>query len=257
MSFLDKIPGYRSLKKKTLEGGRYLGAAVGYKTQGKGDGSQYNRHRLVQLVRDAKDAGIHPLYAMGAAGAYQPGFSVGSSDDAGMAMGNVLQSMDHASQAKNTLDSSDPLVSAQIRALNAAADRDDAAASATRTTAVLQLLKQNAQPTAAIAGLGNYVERPAEITSGRPGDPYLTAGPPAPGGTEYDGPYFKVRGSQQGDIAGNLLDLQFLYQQLLGTPGSGLRQGQYFGPRSKVPSKGWKDSALKQWLNKHSRLFKD
>lgn len=226
-----------------------------------GDNSDYNKHRIVKTVRDAKEAGIHPLYAMGAAGAYSPGLGIGPDyGAAASAMGRTLQEMAPSERAKAVVDDGG-LRAAQIRSLNASADRDDAAAAASRTSSILQLLGANSNGLTRggtmLNGFGQSEMVPSQITYARPGDPAVEAGPAHPGGKEYVGPYFTIKGSDQGDISGNILDLQFLYQQLLGTPGSGLRQGQYFGPRGKAKSKGWKESALRKWLSTHSRLFKE
>jgi hypothetical protein len=174
---------------------------------------------LVKLVADAKAAGIHPLYAMGAAGAYQP--SLGLSSDtyasAGQSLGRVLTGMDHAKTAQAAVD---PLQTAQIHALNSAADRDDAAASASRTDTILQLLKQNSQPSMVTGPLGSYVQDTPHVTASRPGDSSTAAGPSTPALKEATGPFGEKwrmvdQGVGQDMIQPSIMGLESLYKKLI------------------------------------------
>lgn len=216
-SFIGKLPGGSSLYNASVKGAKMLGGAVGIKS---GPTGIHNKHPLVKLVADAKAAGIHPLYAMGAAGAYQPslGLSDSTYSSAGQAMGRVLSAMDPATQAQKVVD--DPLTTAQIRSLNASADRDDAAASASRTDTILQLLKQNSTQSAVVGPLGPFINEPTKIPYARPGDPSTQAGPAGPPLKEVVGPFgekWKMVDPAQGQdiVQPGVMGLESLYKNFI------------------------------------------
>lgn len=115
--------------------GNIAGALIGAKSQRRANESneatqrEFAQHGIRWRVEDAKAAGLHPLYALGGGGATyspaaQPVFD-------GASLG---QNLSRAAKAFSTSEEQ-ALRAANIRALEAAADKDFAAASAYRSEA--------------------------------------------------------------------------------------------------------------------------
>jgi len=112
--------------------GKYAGPLLNFAGNlfgGGGDRSNLDRHFIARRVRDAKEAGVHPLYALGAGGGYQPVVSTGSAvGDALRSTGSLFQNIRAEDSAKAAAGISDRLAEAQIRAMDAAANRDEVSA---------------------------------------------------------------------------------------------------------------------------------
>jgi len=95
-----------------------------------GDKSNLDRHFIRRRVRDAQEAGIHPLYALGAGGGYSPVINTGGSSvgEALRQTGSLFDHIRSESAAKAAAGLSDRIAEAQIRQLNASASRDETAA---------------------------------------------------------------------------------------------------------------------------------
>jgi len=106
----------------TKFGGPLLNAFGG---QG-GDKSNLSRHAIFRVVRDAKESGIHPLFALGSSANVAPQLAAGSSTgDALRATGQIFENLRSESEAKASAGMSDRLAMAQLRAINAQAARDE------------------------------------------------------------------------------------------------------------------------------------
>jgi len=95
-----------------------------------GDRSNLDRHFIARRVRDAQEAGIHPLYALGAGGGYSPTLSTGGSalGEGLRAAGPLLDRIRSENEAKASAGMANRIAEAQIRSLNASATRDETAA---------------------------------------------------------------------------------------------------------------------------------
>lgn len=120
---------------------------------GGGDRSNLERHAILRRVRDANEAGIHPLFALGASVGASPTFSTGSSLGDGLRAGAELfrdiRSQEEAKTAAG-IDAEERaltrrLVEAQIRGANASAARDEVAAQVALSEAALQEQAAQAQ----------------------------------------------------------------------------------------------------------------
>ncbi len=92
------------------------------------------RKSIQWRVQDAKEAGIHPLYALGAGGGVNPVNFMQGQKDAGVA---ISRTGDAISQAAKALASPTTLEQAQIRAMNTQSDRNTARAAATTSAMIL------------------------------------------------------------------------------------------------------------------------
>jgi len=127
-------------------GGPLLNAVGGLFGGQGGDKSNLTRHYLSRLVRDAREAGVHPLYALGASPGYGPTFQTGSaSGDALRAGANLFSDIRAESQAKAAAGVNDRLANAQIRSLEASALRDETAAQVQLAEAALNAQSMSAQ----------------------------------------------------------------------------------------------------------------
>ncbi len=112
-------------------------------------------------VADAKAAGIHPLYALGA--------QVGSptiSSETGSNVGNAIQAAAQSFPQNAPGFKSNPLIAAQINAQNASAARDFALAARTMSDVKRAQQASNAQPTLQnIAGDTTMAIDPGAITA--------------------------------------------------------------------------------------------
>lgn len=127
-------------------------------------------------VADAKAAGVHPLYAIGAGGGGGGSpilnATTGSAPgDAMQALGRGLRNQPNATQSA--------LEVATLRKINAEADLIESQARASATAVASQAAV--AQPTAADPTMGSANILPAEVTATNPRDPALKAGPAEPG----------------------------------------------------------------------------
>jgi len=110
-----------------------------------GDRSNLERHAIARRVRDAQEAGIHPLFALGSSVGYSPQFSTGSALGDGLAAGGDLfrdiRSEEEAKSASGIAaadrELTRRLVEAQIRGANASASRDEVAAQVALSEAAL------------------------------------------------------------------------------------------------------------------------
>ncbi|UDN67658.1 DNA pilot protein [robinz microvirus RP_86] len=175
---------------KFISGAGGIAQALGL--GGGGDRSNLERHAIARRVRDAQEAGIHPLFALGSSVGYSPVLQTRSAGGALSSLGNTVQSIALDAEAKRSAGVVSPLDAAQIRALTAQANRDEALAQ--------QALSEVAKNRSAVngsgigrgeivedelLGLGPYQEQPAQVTAARPSDPSTAAGPARPGIVEY------------------------------------------------------------------------
>lgn len=118
-----------------------------------GDRSNLERHAILRRVRDANEAGIHPLFALGASVGASPTFSTGSALSDGLrAGGELFRDIRAESEAKSAagVDAEDRaltrrLVEAQIRGANASAARDEVAAQVALSESAVQAQAAQAQ----------------------------------------------------------------------------------------------------------------
>jgi hypothetical protein len=98
-----------------------------------------NRTKSIQQkVADAKKAGLHPLYALGASASHSPGFIAGQSptgsslspgiNQADHSIGNAVAEIGKIPLQAEAQKRSEELHNAQVQSLNASANRDEAAA---------------------------------------------------------------------------------------------------------------------------------
>lgn len=135
-------------------GGSILGGLLGKKSESKASKRAYRRQKefaqnqIQWKVADAKKAGLHPLYAMGGGSAnYQPSFISGQ-DPMGSAISEGAQTMGRAYAESKAPPPGTPqgaLGQAQLRAVNASAERDEAAA--IRDLSAAKRMQQNANTT--------------------------------------------------------------------------------------------------------------
>jgi len=117
--------------------GSLLSGVLGNKSSKKAADKAYKRqkefaqHGIQWKAQDARSAGLHPLFAMGAGSAnYQPSFIAGQ-DPMGTALSDSAQQLGQAyaqSKAPPPGTPSGAIGKAQLRAVNAQASRDEAAA---------------------------------------------------------------------------------------------------------------------------------
>ena len=118
-------------------GGSLAGGLIGKKAEKKAANKAYRRQKefaqnsIQWKAEDARKAGLHPLFAMGAnTQGYQPSFMAGQ-DPMGSAISDSAQQLGAAyaqSKAPPPGTPQGPLGQAQLRAVNAQAARDEAAA---------------------------------------------------------------------------------------------------------------------------------
>jgi len=175
---------WKSLAGSTLSAAKSLGSAFGFG----GDNSDESRHRIRKIVRDAQESGIHPLYALGAGGGYSPGFQ--SNDGGGIRQGvaaldAVYRGYTAEQQAKQAAGLDLQFSQAQIRAANAAAERDETQAQlnlseSARLTSGLHSGGRDNTTVTQTPELGAFTTPPAQVISSRPGAPELQEGPAQP-----------------------------------------------------------------------------
>lgn len=127
-------------------------------------------------VADARKAGIHPLYAIGASPSASPTIMAGQSDQ-----GTYIAEAGRQLGAAYDKAQSQPLAAAQLRAINAAANRDEAAAMLDLSRAKREQQVANVrQDGALMAGEGvppgRITALPSEIVSAQKGDASTVAG---------------------------------------------------------------------------------
>lgn len=153
---------------------------------------EFAQHGIRWKVEDAKAAGLHPLYALGGSGAsFSPSFTV-SGEGAGIA--DAGQHLGRAAAAA-LQPSERALQDAQLRALSAQADRDEAAAALSRSRAAREEQERNASKPIGIGSMEevfpvyehqgrtgvvevgpigpssvNPIYKPPEVTTHRPAD---------------------------------------------------------------------------------------
>jgi len=118
-------------------GGNLAGGVIGKSADKKAANKAYRRQKefaqnaISWKVQDAKNAGLHPLFAMGAGSAsYQPTLMAGQ-DPMGTAVADSAQQLGRAyaqSKAPPPGTPIGPMGEASLRAVNAQASRDEAAA---------------------------------------------------------------------------------------------------------------------------------
>lgn len=118
-------------------GGNLAGGLIGKSSDKKAANKAYKRQKefaqnaLSWKVTDAKNAGLHPLFALGGGSAsYQPSFMAGQ-DPMGTAVSDSAQQLGQAYAQSKTPPPGTPVGAmgrAQLRAVNAQAQRDEAAA---------------------------------------------------------------------------------------------------------------------------------
>jgi len=114
---------------------------------GGGDKSNLDRHFIARRVRDAQEAGVHPLYALGAGGGYSPAVSTGGSaiGEALRQTGSLFTNIRAEDAAKAAAGMDNRIAEAQIRSLNASASRDETAAQVALSELALREQSMRAQ----------------------------------------------------------------------------------------------------------------
>lgn len=187
MSFMDNIGG-------TILGGAFkLGGAA---LDRRANESASNKNRDWQKkfakkgiqwrVEDAKKAGIHPLYAMGAqTHSFNP-VQVGSTF--GQALGDMGQDISRAMYAN-----ADAPTRAQAKAMQALQMENQSLQNDKLRAEIAKLSGQVGPPVPSGAqSLGLWEQKPAEVTASRPGASHISAGPAGPAYTEADFGPFKL-----------------------------------------------------------------
>jgi hypothetical protein len=114
---------------------------------------EFAKNQIQWKVADAKKAGVHPLYALGASGSYAPSNVIQGQSNTGSALGTAsAQIADMYMQSatrKDDRDSRSALLASQVNAANQAANRDEAAAILTmsQNRRVQQEIDNAARPT--------------------------------------------------------------------------------------------------------------
>lgn len=132
----------KTMSKNIKKAGNWALDALGLPHSKGGDGSQYVKHRLVQLVRDARDAGIHPLYALGAGADYSP--LLQASDPSGGAQGLLARFSSTEQAAKADSGELSPLEQMQMEMFRASGVRDLSAAALSDSERALNVQKLGA-----------------------------------------------------------------------------------------------------------------
>lgn len=131
-------------------------------------------HTIENRVKDARRAGIHPLYALGVSGVGSPTFmaSAGQSD-LGSKLGELGARIERTGEPKQS-----EMARAQLRAVNASANRDEAAAQNTLSAMRRAEVEFNSRPQINANGVptGLIEAKKSEIVSAQKGKPGVTAG---------------------------------------------------------------------------------
>lgn len=126
-------------------------------------------HSVRRRVEDAKRAGVHPLFALGASSGGSPTLAAGGGSPSGSAVGEALQSVIKAASAKD--ESEAALNNAKTKVIEKSLD------SRGRDAEALELFGE--PPPGTIYGdpaQGHHVVRPPEVPATRPDDPSHAAG---------------------------------------------------------------------------------
>lgn len=168
---------------KFLSGLGGIAGALGFGSGG--DRSNLERHAILRRVRDAQEAGIHPLFALGASVGYSPIIDAGSKARGTQATGDFLQSLARDAESKRSAGLDAQIQAAQLRALNAQSFRDESAAQLSlseiaRNNAVLNGSGVGRGPVVEdeLLGTGSYALEPGRSTAARSSDPAVEAGQP-------------------------------------------------------------------------------
>ncbi|WNK13853.1 MAG: DNA pilot protein [Microvirus sp.] len=157
---------------------KQIAAGLGHKYLGL-PGNKSHQNPLLKMVQNAKEAGIHPLYAMGAAQSISPQWDVGGGPDLG-GIADAFRSFTPEANAKATVAGITPMEQAQIDLLR----------QQTRTSASQENLNNSnamrlfgpGQPGTGITqdASGVYNAVPPNVPLARPGSPNVQAGPQRP-----------------------------------------------------------------------------
>lgn len=165
-----------------------IGSALGTGAdfiQGKRDRKQarlqfniQQHHTIENRVKDARRAGIHPLYALGVSGVGSPTFMSGAGQsDLGSKLGEIGERLDSARKGE---PQPTEMQKAQLKAVNASASRDEAAAANTLSAMRRAEIDFNSRPTLNMqtGGVPEGLIEPkkSEIISAQKGSPGTTAG---------------------------------------------------------------------------------
>lgn len=137
-------------------------------------------------VEDAKKAGLHPLFALGAnTNSFQP-ISVG--DSMGPALQQAGQDISRAMYAN-----SDPGTRGDVKVMAALALEKAGLENDLLRAQIAKLSGQVGPPVpTGMQSLGLWEQKPAEVTASRPGQSHIQAGPAVPSYQEADFGPFKV-----------------------------------------------------------------
>ncbi|UDN67900.1 DNA pilot protein [robinz microvirus RP_178] len=244
---------------KFISGAGGIAQALGL--GGGGDRSNLERHAIARRVRDAQEAGIHPLFALGSSVGYSPMLQTRSAGAAATSLGTSLQSIALDAEAKRTSGVISALDAAQIRALTSQSNRDEALAQ--------QALSEVAKNRSALngtgigrgeiiedelLGLGPYVTQPAQVTAARGNDPSTAAGPARPGIVEYqlsDGSTVRLP-DQNAMETGEGLSYYFLARDWWARTGSKMFQSD---KTARDRLKAERARTIKRWLDSVDRFF--
>lgn len=132
----------------------------------------FAQHGISWKVADAKRAGIHPLYAMGA-NTSSPGAAYVGDSSLGQSVSNMGQDISRAVQAGQsaTARAATEIQKAQLEQLNLQNEG---------------IRLDNQRKTGQLGPPLPFEKKPAEITMSNPDIPHLTAGPSSPGGTLFN-----------------------------------------------------------------------
>lgn len=171
--------------------GTVLGAAAPLFGGGGGDRSNESKWAITRRVRDAQRAGIHPLYALGSAGANMPSLATGNAfGDAIGNLGSVAASYADAELRRRQPAATPSSAELSESAARVAAMQADARSKDAQAAYYHSLTAKNAQSlvgTGRDAGALSVIE-PARITASEPGQPGRVAGPPQPAMVEVEIP---------------------------------------------------------------------
>ncbi|WNK13869.1 MAG: DNA pilot protein [Microvirus sp.] len=132
-----------------------------------GDNSDYAKHPITKLVKDAQRAGIHPLYALGSGANYSPMLNLGHQGGSDEGFVRAALAGTAEAGAKRSAGVVSALEQAQLDALKSDAERNHAAALLSNSERALNEQKFNAQP----AVIPPYIRKPGSYVESRPGDP--------------------------------------------------------------------------------------
>lgn len=155
---------------------------------------EFAQNGIQWRVQDAKAAGIHPLYALGGAGAsYSPSavsVGTGGGSDLGRDLANMGQGLGRAvAAASSKEDRADAAYQSQMRIMGLERASLENRLLETQIAASQGALMRAqvgpgipSGPSAAVSGNGVYSAKPAEVTTTNPNRPGNEAGPQQPGG---------------------------------------------------------------------------